>query len=305
MSIELNTFIKHRQRLLETSSGCVPIDTYGFARPDADGRVDIMFTALTHGNEVIGLEIFNIFLQKLALHNTNLHYGFLLNNVEAFNQNKRLLQYDLNRCFGESELMHGEWVRAREIQHILTRLRPRLLLDLHQTSEASKGAFALIPEDPELIEITRNIASKYPIITFPLGGFSREGKVLTEYARESGVPAIVYEIGQKGFNSELAHEFSELLLTLDLRVLNPNMRNSDEKTRYFHIEQRVPNDGSLKLIENLSNLELVQKGQILATNESGLEYRCKDEALVVFPRYSNIRSEEPDLALLAKEKWVT
>lgn len=156
-----------------------------------------------------------------------------------------------------------------------------------------------------MIEITRNISSKYPIITFPLNGFSSEGRVLTEYAREIGIPAVVYEIGQKGFNADRAAEFCELLLTLRLEILNQNAHISGQKTGYFHIEQRIPNHESLRLVETLSNLEPVQKGQILATNATGLEYRCENDSLVVFPRYSNIRAEEPDLALLAKQKWVT
>lgn len=310
LAAELETFLAFKEQL-RSSPGFQETETYGFLLKGSNGdRCDLLLTALTHGNEVIGLEILNLFLQKAVLHNTfsKFNIAFQLNNLEAYCHHRRLLESDLNRSFLSIERKTSEQKRALELEHLITRLRPALILDLHQTSEAAAGPFALVAEDPQMIRLAQNLTPEFPVITFPNEGFSSEGRTLTEFAREQRIPALVYEIGEKGFDADLAARFCDILLNLRPRELLENMKNTPEtpqNTGYFHVRHRIPNAQGLKLVSGLRNLGPVRKGQILATgNEDNPEqiYECPEDSLVIFPRYRNIRAEEPDLALLAVKK---
>ena len=104
---EFQLFISLHERL-KTRTDYVHLDEFGFALSQSAViqdkiAVDMLVCGLTHGNEVIGLEIINLMLQDILNCNLSVKMAFLLNNIEAYHQNVRFLDYDLNRSFLSAE----------------------------------------------------------------------------------------------------------------------------------------------------------------------------------------------------------
>lgn len=282
------------------------LDTYGFALSPQKNDLNLFITGLTHGNEVIGLQVINLILEHIKIHNIqDLSIGFLLNNIEAYLINSRFKQNDLNRSFlrdSKPDLTY-EHSRARQIEKILSGFSQiDLLIDLHQTSEPCEKAFIIIPEDYDLIEMASYWKTDFPIITFSLDGFSVAGKTLTEFVQEKlGKPALVFELGEKGFNADLAQKMQDLLLNLSPKTLKSHLKSGDE-IRYHHIVDKIPILPEVQLVPGLKNLSYLTKSLVLAQNKEHYLYECPYEAHLVFPRYKNITSQDTELGLLAVEK---
>ncbi|MEQ1721685.1 MAG: succinylglutamate desuccinylase/aspartoacylase family protein [Pseudobdellovibrio sp.] len=279
------------------------IDEHGFILSKDSDQIDLLITGLTHGDEVIGLEIINLILNYIMLHK-KLHFrvGFLLNNLEAYHQNQRYIESDLNRSFFVDQIQTLEHKRAKNIQDIISKLKVKLIIDLHQTSEPTTNSFAVIPEIPELIRFADQIAPNKPIVCFDLNGFSREGKTLMEFTQNMGVNSLVYEIGQKGFNEVLANEYKTYLL----RLLNEGVfepEKSTKKLSYLLINQIIPNQNGYALMPDLKSLDQVAKNQVLAQNShTNSEYLSPIDGYIIFPRYKNIRDAETNIGFLATQK---
>lgn len=278
---ELKKFNKFKDYFKFNHPGYSELDNYGFSLSSDKNSVNILFTALTHGDEVIGIQIINLILQDIMIHNNlNFKPAFLLNNIEAFNKNVRSIESDLNRSFCISDLNTKEKIRAREIENIISKLKIDLLLDLHQTIEPAVGPFAIIPEDLDLIGLARAIAKDYSIVTFSNQGFSDKGKTLIEYAKTLSIPALVFELGQKGFNDLQANEFKNIVMNLDINQLTQH--KSDQSIDYFLINDHIPNIDQLRLVEGLSNLQPISKGQILAQNNEIFCFKCPSDSIRYF-----------------------
>lgn len=296
---ELKKFNEFKEYFKISHPNYSELDTYGFSlSPDKDS-MDILFTALTHGDEVIGIQIINLILHDIMIHNNlNFRPAFLLNNIEAYNKNVRSIESDLNRSFCCDDLNTKEKIRAREIENIISKLKIDLLLDLHQTIEPAVGPFAIIPEDLNLIQMASAIAPSYQIVTFSSQGFSEKGKTLIEYAKSLSMPALVFELGQKGFNDLQANEFKNIVMNLNIDQLT---HKSDQSIDYFLINDHILNADQLKLVGGLSNLQPVFKEQILAQNDENFCFKCPSDSILVFPHYK-AEKEDRELGLLAVKK---
>lgn len=287
------------------------LDQYGFSLNSNNSSelnsVNILLTGLTHGDETIGLQIINLILQEIKTNlnlgkNVNFKIAFLLNNVEAYKKNIRFIESDLNRSFGSEEKNTKEKKRAQEIENIISQFKIELLLDLHQTIEITNSAFVVIPESEDLIQLSNRITKQYPIVTFSPSGFSHKGKTLIEYAKSKSILALVYEIGQKGFNDAQADEFKKLVLSLADLDINQLRSSSNSPIEYYHINNQIPNQNGLKLVDGLSSLQRVLKGQVLAKNGAGYDFICPNDSIMVFPRYKNIEKDDQEIGLLAVKK---
>lgn len=302
-SAELNKFVEFKNNFLNRSTQNQELDRYGFAiNQKSLIDTDILFTALTHGNEVIGIQILNLLLREFETEpNIGKSIAFLLNNVPAYEKNSRFTESDLNRAFLSAEVQSFEQRRADEIEQVITRLKPKLIIDLHQTTAASLGPFSVIPEEPGLIQLAYKLAPEYPIITFDPIGFSSQGKTLTEYALIHQIPAVVFEIGEKGFHEELARSFKNLLLA-ELKEADFTQNNVMSSIEYFHISQKIPNHRNHRLKPGFSNLSIISKDQIVSANTEEEFCLAEAESLMIFPRYENILKQEPVIGLLARRK---
>ena len=244
----------------------IDIDDYGFALTTKNKAVDLLVTGITHGNEVIGLEIIDLLLTDIKNNNDlGLGIAFVLNNIPASLQNKRCLEKDLNRCFISNDNKTIEEKRAKEIQNIILDLKEKcqlqMIFDLHQTSEPTKDVFWIMTEDEKLIHYAHAIKPDFPIVTFPNSGFSKEGQTLTEFAKSHSIPAFVIEIGQSGFNNERALMMKNLIQTLDVhQIFNSQVLH---QINYYHINEVIPAEPDLKLKPNLCSFQNFKKNETL------------------------------------------
>ncbi len=112
----------------------------------------------THGNEFTGIYLLRKWHKKTALvERSNFTTEMIFANPQAYAQNKRYVEHDLNRCFSQADLDNNqlssiEQIRAKEInQQIGPKGQPRIdfIIDLHTTTTnmgptlllTSKGKF--------------------------------------------------------------------------------------------------------------------------------------------------------------------
>lgn len=302
---EFDTFIELKKQFAEIHPHYTEINEHGFILTNSSNNLDLLVTGLTHGDEVIGLQIINLLLNDIMLHKKfDLKIGFLLNNLPAFHQGQRYLESDLNRSFMVDEIKTAEHKIASGIQNIIKSLQMKLILDLHQTSEPTKQSFAVIPEVPELIQLAHQFSPESPIVSFSSAGFSSEGKTLLEFAQNTGVKSLTFEIGQKGLNSDLANQFKTIIFKA-LNSLDKIMQKSVKNLGYLMINQLIPNINGYVLKPDFESLDSVTKGQVLAVNSSdNSEYLSPIDGYIIFPRYHNIRAVESNIGVLAIQKRI-
>lgn len=274
----------------------IEIDEYGFALTAKNNEINLLVAGITHGNEVIGLEIIDLLLTDIKNNNDlGLGTAFVLNNIPASLQNKRCIEKDLNRCFISNANKTSEEKRALEIQNIILNLKEKyqlqMILDLHQTSEPTKDVFWIMTEDEKLIRYAHSMRPDFPIVTFPNSGFSKEGQTLTEFAKSHSIPAFVIEIGQSGFNNERALMMKNFIQKLDVnQVLNSAVSSQViNSINYYHIDEVIPVEKDLKLKPNLYSFQSFKKNEILT--DSPRSYQMPEDGIIIFPFY--VKENEP------------
>lgn len=112
----------------------------------------------THGNEFTGIYLLKKWQKNTALvERSNFTTEMIFANPQAYVQNKRYVEHDLNRCFSQTDLGNNqlnsiEQIRAKEInQQIGPKGQPRIdfVIDMHTTTTnmgptlllTSKGKF--------------------------------------------------------------------------------------------------------------------------------------------------------------------
>ena len=282
--------------------GYQSIDQYGFTMSE---NPDILFTALVHGNEVIGLQVLNLFLEKTLKSNHKAPFTFavLLCNVPAYSQNQRFINKDLNRSFQApidvpKTAKGQEYYRAQQLEDIIQKLQPRFIIDLHQTTEPTSSPFFMLPEEESLILSASVINKEWPIITFDSSGFSKDGKTLMEFALSEKIPALVIEISQNGFDLNLAKTICEQLFYLNAEAIIEPPKKTE--MNYYKITHHLTKFivGS-ELMPGFQNLQPVKENDILGITPAGNEYYCPADGVFIFPKYGRQAEASNELGLIA------
>lgn len=116
----------------------------------------------THGNELTGIYLVKKFEQYPDLiQRTSFECSTLIANPRAFEQNKRYIEKDLNRCFSSQNLASEDTAFAsyedRRAKAIAQKLAPNskqgvdLIIDLHSTT-ANMG-LTIIPSSPAIFNL--------------------------------------------------------------------------------------------------------------------------------------------------------
>lgn len=162
------------------------------------------FLALVHGNEIIGLPILNSLLRDLQTGKLTTRHElyFGLGNVAAAFADKRFLEKDLNRCFGQTVAAIPEERRAREIEaYVLDEVD--YLIDLHQTIHPAVQPFFIFQYSKA--NCFNHLSLMNPglttILQFDAIGDSQSLST-DEYVRSRGRFGAALELGQIGFTEE-------------------------------------------------------------------------------------------------------
>ena len=237
-------------------------------------EIDLTVMAVTHGNELAGLSVINRVLEQIVdqpkLLNFNL--AVVLANTPASFENVRFRKRDLNRSFDfKGECDSFEVKRAKELEPLLR--KTKLLIDIHQTIEASKSGFFIFPFSKGSFELAHSLCEELPIVTHWGGGFSKDGKCTDEFVNENGGIGLTVELGHKGF--DLYQESLGFNIVMKgFAVVTSGLvdiKNIDRENIYSwsHIE-KYP-EGDVELKDGLVNFQEINKDELYIHKIQSLE----------------------------------
>ena len=281
------------------------VERFGFvvhqrgARPAAGQPIDLLFIALTHGNEYAGLPALNALCRYFAagVLAPAATIGFLLGNVDAARRGTRFVERDLNRTFGRSQRDTVDDRRARDMEPVMA--RARYSLDLHQTIEPSEAPFFVFNYMASSLQLAHVIASDTPVVTHwgrPFSATAAGGCTSDEFIQQAGGVALSIELGQKGFGlyqiAAGVRVCLETIAAIDgvLRgaPLPPVHACANPIYTWAHI---VPYpDGDVRLDAGLRNFQPIRAGERLGVHD-GAPIVAGSGGLLLFPKYRHSESE--------------
>lgn len=93
--------------------------------------MNVLVIAATHGNELLGIKLYQRLLQK---HSALLEYiDFIIGNPRAYTARTRYTECDLNRSY-QSQGTRYEEQRAQTIRRHIATTKPDIILDMHTTT---------------------------------------------------------------------------------------------------------------------------------------------------------------------------
>ncbi len=249
--------------------------------------IDFTLMAITHGNEVVGLDIACELLQKILNDELKIEFKFalLLGNVEASLQNKRFILSDMNRSMGLKAVKNSEEKRGVLIsEHILK--RTRYLFDIHQTIEPTKKSFFIFPYTRGSLRFASYLDPKRPVVTHWGKGFSKDGMCTDEFVNKNGGAGISIELGQKGFDDNQTQDGLNLVLRA-VEAMNQGTSfssNAIDQPIYTWSEVVSYPDGDVALNSEIHNFDIYHQGQEFG-DANGKKLTAEKGGVVMFPKY--------------------
>jgi len=118
-----------------------------FEKRGKNPGMNVVIMAGVHGNEICGINAFNELIPKINIENGKV--TFIYADLEAARQNKRFVEYDLNRCFFDEQPKNIvntlEGRTAREIISYL--MSADAMLDLHSSSSSDDLRYIVCEKD--------------------------------------------------------------------------------------------------------------------------------------------------------------
>ena len=271
-----------------------------------------------HGNEPAGVEALSVMFKMLEVEpETNPDFVFkgrmigLIGHLEAFKKNKRFINKDLNRQWKphivESVInsngypLGPEESQIRDIIHIVHKeieeYQPEkiVVLDLHTTSSYG-GIFTIATDDPDSLNIAIELHA--PVIKGMLNGI--EGTSLHYFNTENmGIPttAVCFESGQH--REDLSINRAIAAITNCMRTIGcvdaEHVENKHDKI-LIEYSKNLPKVANLisrhavlptddfKMLPNYNNFQIVEKGEIIATDKKG-SIAAIEDSLILMPLY--------------------
>lgn len=296
-------------------------DEYGFVMGGETSRsgakIDLLISALIHGNEVIGIEAINLFLERILAGGRwpSIRIGFVLGNLEAARRGVRFVESDLNRSFLLPHAVTGEQKRAKDVARIVG--DAAVVLDLHQTVEPALCPFFILEHKRTLVHLARAIAPELPIVTIASSGFSRTGKTLLECASSGDAMALGVEWGQMGFSGESAGRLCEFLYSATEIIAGDGHRRDGRRAPkggdagggavagaergaaidVYLLRELILNRNGAELTPGLINFMAIERGDALGHDNDGpLLSPC--DGRILFPKYGELARVSHELCVI-------
>lgn len=259
------------------------------------------FIAATHGDEVVGIDVFSRFVESLILgeYNLNKTIYFIIGNKSAYIANKRYIQNDLNRLYGIESPNTMEEKRAQEIRKILDICS--YSLDLHQTIEPTKHPFLLFPYSPATYHWARALAPDMAIITTPKPSVATTS---TSYMAVNNKIGLTIELGDKGFDSEqIALGFSLIKLAVSCEAAPQTNPNQKDDNLYTILTKVKNHHDTVFFHPSLYNFKYITKGESLGKINDKELFAEKTGYIILYPQdMINQRSTSADGIYIILEK---
>ena len=261
----------------------------------ADDAIDLTVMAVTHGNELAGIAVVNRILEYLLNMPQTLNFklALVLANTPASLAGVRFRERDLNRSFDfKGDCDSYEVKRAQQLEPLLK--RSKLLIDLHQTIEASKSGFFIFPFSKGSFEFAHTLCPDLPIVTHWSGGFSKDGKCSDEFVNCHGGVGLTIELGHKGFDLYQESLGFNIIIRSFSIVKHGFTKIQDIKRNniysWAHVEKYPSGDVLLK--EGFCNFQNVEKGEQVYTLDSTPQF-FPIQGKLLFPKYVAKNSQRP------------
>ncbi len=261
---------------------------------------------------IAGLHAFRNVFSSLQNHNIRFRGKLvgIAGNIHAIQENKRFIDYDLNRCWSQKKIDNvvnhkGDYphLEDKELLEIYEAIESestgdfnmKIMADLHATS-SEKGNFIVVPEASSNHPVLN--ALKLPIVV-DLDQYL-EGTLLDYYyyhnfisfALEGGMVGTsdVYQLHTSGLWEILdkagciSHHDHEIEDHYTKQLLEVS-QDLPKKVKVLHRELIMRGDG-FKMLPGFHNFMPVKKGQLLAINNRG-EIKCPIDGLIFMPLYQN------------------
>jgi succinylglutamate desuccinylase len=290
----IKKYISQFEALEKKYPGLIP-DSICFNFGNHNGH--IAFSSIIHGNEIGSLP--SILKIATMLSTKELIYkgtvSFFLGNKLACLQNKRFLDFDLNRSFGNSlvneETLEGK--RAFDIKKILNQVD--VYIDFHQTTMPCKEPFYIFAMHEKSYLWARAIRNSNIFITRKAKKpYSPEGMCSDEYMRTLNKAGITLELGEQGFhkNAELIcfRAIKKALWTMDqIYIKKMSLKDLAHKNNDFifleikHSEEFL--HAGKALLEGFFNLQKIKKNSPMGVSQAGKVFYSPFDGYILFPQY--------------------
>ncbi len=253
---------------------------------------------LIHGNEIGGIEVLLSLLEEIhskkLIPKSNLR--LILGNDEAYYEDKRFLESDMNRSFGLDKPETREELRAHELERFL--LDTDVLIDIHQTIGPTNTPFFIFEFEESSYHLARYLHQTLPIVTYTRKR-NFKGMTSTGYTISNSGMAVTIETGQKAVE--------ETQISLGLAITRKAIETDFEKTlpassmtNTFTFSQIINNhDRSLELVKTFHNFDSVKKNEILARNSHKVVHSGVD-GVILFAKYGDYAKASVELALILR-----
>ncbi len=278
---------------------CKIIPSHGFILfgNQSSKRIDLTISMLVHGNEPGGLYAVVEFLKYLKSQPQpfSKNLAIVFGHPIAAMQNKRFIQKDLNRAFGDHENITIEDQIAMSLERVLR--NSNFVIDLHQTAQDSESDFFIFAFTSASAKWALNLSStSYNIVHGK--EFSKDGMTLDTYACLHGAIALTYEMGEIGYCENQIAKTKEILIKSTEASLDEYHSNHlIELKKFLSWSQILYADTNAKLKPGLKNFSTVSAGDIIAENDSG-PIRANTDGYILFPKYGEATQTSSEICRL-------
>jgi len=272
---------------------------------DTEGE-HVVVVGGTHGNEPAGVRAMVAFHRRLKDGEIKLNSGkvsLLMGNPQAYRKNRRYVDRDLNRSFGDPDDAALEGRRAGEIKNYLDRNTDiAALLDLHSVSIGDFKICVYEKDNAPSLDLTLSI-SDIPL-HFAYHPEHMPGALITAAGRRQ-ICGLIVECGnhlsKQGVDTALVH--MQAILGR-YHLFNTAVRRPQRKTltieQYESIGAIKPGPNFNFLITDVETGTKLAKGQLFGRDDSG-DHRAPQDCYIVAPSRV-VKSTDYDAGFLGRLK---
>jgi len=268
---------------------------------------EVLIVGGTHGNEPSGVKALLRFHQLLSADNSLLKQGrvhFLLGNPAAYLQNKRYVDYDLNRSFTDKDMSHLEAARAAEIDRFFNRGASfAMVLDIHSLS---KGHYQMLVYNSKGLSgqlLAREIS---PIMTHLAYHEEHINGLLIDRCSKWGHPGVAIECGNHYHaDSEQVAFYHIYRLLLHYGMVDKHaewgelenlIHRQQEVIQYETLQAIIPNDKFAFVKKDVTTGTTFVKGEVYARG-GGKEFVAPADCFLVMPP-EDVEADDHDAGFL-------
>lgn len=254
---------------------------------------NILVLAGVHGNESFGVDAINEVISSLKI--TKGKVTFIIANPEAIKQNKRFIEFNLNRCF--LKLQPNEIYDSLEGK-IARKLMPYLedadwLLDIHGSN--SQGSIPFIICEEQSFEVAKQLP--FDIISYNWDRFQPgSSDYYMNTQNKIGICAECGYLGDSSSKEKAKQTITDFLILAG--SIKGKIKNNPEK-KFIKIASQYKNRyGKFKKSRNFKDFELLDKNEVIGKDKNKKIYAKSGDRLLFVRDRENIGEE---CFLIAKE----